>query len=748
MIVIAFLILHLGLQDSAPHSLREFVQAWCIDCHEEPRAKADLDLAVLMDRVDAGEMPDSLSRMLDRLVRRDMPPPGFDRPPDSEYRAVVEGLEQALRDHAALQPDRPRGTIARRLNRHEFGNTVRDLLELDFDAEDWLPVDEISNGFDNSGDVLSVSPLLLEKYFTIAELLARRSFPLPGRATPERLVRRGGDLSGSGKVARRGDGWWMSSRATVRGEFVLDAPGPYTLRVVVSPQQAGPDPVRMAISLDGARLGVVEVTGSSGEPFVIELEHRLDEGAHVLAASFVNDYYRPEDPDPSQRDRNVMVESLEIEGPHESSFPSRAQRRLIDRFGPLRGPATLRSIVQELADRSFRRPVEPGFVDQLLDLGPPGDPPWLRVRDAVTALLVHPRFLFRIEPQDADDPGGRPLDDWEIATRLSYFLWSTMPDDSLRRAAASGELTTPSGLAREVDRMLADERIRALGDHFASQWLQIRTLPELRPAESLFPGVGPSLLSAMHEETRRFFSEMIAEDLPITSLLDADWTWLNPELAQHYGIPGIDSGGFRKVALEGDEQSTGILRHASILLATSNPTRTSPVKRGKWVLEALLDDAPPPPPPGIPNLPEESHLAEGASLRKVLEQHRADPNCAACHLRMDALGFSLEGFDAVGRSRTVEANGMPIDDRGELPDGTVVAGAPGLRDQLLQGDSLRRFRRTLLKNLLVYALGREVDHRDDPQLVELASRLGNRATLRRMVVEITRSRSFLHRSGT
>ena len=748
MIAIACLILPLGLQDGTPHSLRDFVQAWCIDCHEEPRAKADLDLAVLMDRVDAGEMPDSLSRMLDRLVRRDMPPPGFDRPPDAEYRAVVAGLEQALRDHAALQPDRPRGTIARRLNRHEFGNTVRDLLELDFDAGEWLPVDEISNGFDNSGDVLSVSPLLLEKYFTIAELLARRSFPLPGHAAPEQLVRSGGDLTASGKVSRRGDGWWMSSRATVRGEFVLDAPGPYTLRVVASPQQAGPDPVRMAVSLDGARLGVFEVDGASGEPFVIELEHRLDEGTHVLAASFVNDYYRPEDPDPSQRDRNVMVESLQLEGPHESPFPSRAQRRLIDRFGPLRGPASLRSIVQELADRSFRRPVEPGFVDRLLELGPPGDPPWLRVRDAVTALLVHPRFLFRLEPLDAGDQAGRPLDDWEIATRLSYFLWSTMPDESLRRAAANGELTTPSGLAREVDRMLADERIRALGDHFASQWLQIRTLPELRPAESLFPGVGPSLLSAMHEETRRFFSEMIAEDLPITSLLDADWTWLNPELAEHYGIPGIDSGGFRKVALEGDEQSTGILRHASILLATSNPTRTSPVKRGKWVLEALLDDAPPPPPPGIPNLPEESHLAEGASLRKVLEQHRADPNCSACHLRMDALGFSLEGFDAVGRSRTVEVNGMPIDDRGELPDGTVVAGAPGLRDQLLQGDSLRRFRRTLLKNLLVYALGREVDHRDDPQLVELASRLGDRATLRRMVVEITRSRSFLHRAGT
>lgn len=481
---------------------------------------------------------------------------------------------------------------------------------------------------------------------------------------------------------------------------------------------------------------------------VIEVERVLDPGSHVLAVSFLNDYYKPDHPDPTQRDRNAAVDRFEIEGPMQPAFPSAIQKRLVDDFGALRRPATLRRMVQELAERAWRRPVESILVDQLCSLGPPTDPPWSRVRDAMTAILVHPRFLFRIEPGLPDLPQSmRPLDDWEIATRLSYFLWSTTPDEPLRVAASTGALSTPAGRLREVRRMLSDDRIRELGEHFATQWLQIRTLADLRPAESQFPKVDEALLVSMHEETRRFFDQMLAEDLPITRLLDADWTWLDPALAEHYGIPGVTGSGFRKVSLDAEHQSTGILRHASILLATSNPTRTSPVKRGKWILDALLDDAPPPPPPGIPNLPDGEHLEAGATLRQVMEQHRADPNCASCHLRMDAMGFSLERFDAVGRYRDASINGMSIDDRGELPDGTVIDGAVGLRDELLRGASRKRFQRTLLKKLLIYALGRGVDHRDDSQIDQLMDRLGDDPSLRCMILEIIESQPFLHRYG-
>ena len=732
-------------QSTPAIDLRPFVETWCLECHQEPRVKGDLDLEVLLERVESGEVPDGLSRMLERLKRRDMPPPDLDQPDDATYRTMIGGLQQIIREHAREQAAVPRGTIARRLNRFEYANTIRDLLEINLDVEERLPVDEIGNGFDNSGDALSVSPLLLEKYFTLAELAALRAFPDPGDVDPMVRSYSMNDLEVQGAARLRGDVWRMTSRSTIRARFVVDSGGPYRLRAMVRGQQAGPDPVRMALSLDGKRLRTVVVPDGLDVTQVIEVEHTLSAGSHRLGVSFLNDYFKPDDPDPTQRDRNAILEEIQIEGPMVPAFPSPAQARLVEQFGPLRGPATLRSMVRELAERAWRRPVDDAVVEKLCALGMPQNPPWRKVRDAMTAILVHPRYLFRIEP--APRPPGivRPLDDWEIASRLSYFLWSTMPDELLRDAAAAGELRTPAGRKRQVDRMLADERARALGDHFATQWLQIRTVTEQRPAESIFPGVDQALLESMDEETRRFFNEMIADELPISRLLDANWTWLDPALAKHYGLSDVDEGGFRKVVFEGEHRSTGILRHASVLTATSNPTRTSPVKRGKWILEALLDDAPPPPPPGIPNLPDSEHLEEGATLRQIMEQHRADPNCSACHLRMDAMGFALEGFDAVGRSRAQQANGMPIDDLGELPDGTMLNGALGLRDELLTGESFERFQRSILKNLLIYALGRGVDQRDDASLNQLMDRLGDDPSLRRMVVEIIESPSFLSR---
>ncbi|MEE2680875.1 MAG: DUF1592 domain-containing protein [Planctomycetota bacterium] len=726
--------------------LRSFAEIWCMDCHEEPRAKGDFDLEILMERVESGEAPDGLSRMLDRLTRRDMPPPDVERPDEAAYGTAIRQVQQLIQDHARTMTDTPRGTIARRLNRFEYANTLRDLLQVDLDVEDRLPVDEIGDGFDNSGDALSISPLLLEKYFSIAELASLRAFPEPGAIDPEVRTWSGDELAAEGAARLRGGEWRMNSRSTLRTRFTTESGGPYVLRALVRGQQAGPEPVRMAFFLGDERLDTFVVPDGLDVTQVIQIEHDLSPGSHVFGVAFLNDYYNPEAPDPDQRDRNAVLERIEIAGPQVPAFPSPAQIRLVEQFGALRGPLTLKKMVRELAERAWRGPVDSEAVDRLCALGTARDTPWTRVRDAMTAILVHPRYLFRLEPGDAvGNTSVRPLDDWELATRLSYFLWSTMPDDTLRSAAAAGELRTTEGRRRQIERMLADDRIHALGDHFATQWLQIRTLTELRPAESLFPDVDAALLDSMDEETRRFFNEMIADDLPISRLLDADWSWVDSSLAEHYGIPDVEAGGFRKVFLEGEHGSTGILRHASVLLATSNPTRTSPVKRGKWILEALLDDAPPPPPPGIPNLPDTDHLKEGATLRQIMEQHRADPNCSACHLRMDAMGFALEGFDAVGRYRTQQSNGMPIDDLGELPDGTLLQGALGLRDELLAKDSFVRFQRSLLKNLMIYALGRGIDDRDEATLDQLTARLGTDPSLRQMVVEIIESPAFLYR---
>jgi len=315
-------------------------------------------------------------------------------------------------------------------------------------------------------------------------------------------------------------------------------------------------------------------------------------------------------------------------------------------------------------------------------------------------------------------------------------------------AARDGRLETAVGRAEQIERMLESPKSEALSRHFATQWLQIRTLDQRLPAADLFPEVEPELLSSMDLETRRFFDELLREDLPVDRLLDADWSWLDERLARHYGIEGVTGDAFRKVFVDPPSDGAGLLRHGSVLLATSNPTRTSPVKRGKWVLEALLDDAPPPPPPGISGLPEDGEVATDATLRELLERHRADPNCAACHIRMDALGFALESFDAVGRQRRVDGLGRPIDDRGELPDGTIIEGVSGIRDALLQGDTRAEFMRSLARHLATYALGRGLDPRDDEVIDRISESFMKTPTLRSLIHEIVESRLFLYRPSS
>ncbi|MCH2144755.1 MAG: DUF1592 domain-containing protein [Phycisphaerales bacterium] len=722
--------------------IRPFMETWCIGCHEGRRSKADLDLVVMLDRIEAGELPAAIDRVIDRLDERDMPPSEEPRPGETEYDDVIHALESLLARRAERPPAR---TTIRRLGRYEYANTIRDLLGVELSIEDELPADEIGDGFDNSGDVLSVPPLLLEKYFDLAEMIASGAIADSDQviSTTERFSL--DDLEATNRGVLRRSVWMLPTRGAVFARHAIPAAGPYLLRARVRAQQAGPDPVRMGLVVDGEILESFTVEGAVDDAIEIETEVDLDAGVRDVGVMFLNDYWNPEATEPADRDRNAFVEWVELEGPIRSVYPTKLQARLLDRHGSPDEPAALRAILGSLASLAWRRPVEPNDVDALLALSDGEEPGWDRVRTGLLAMLVHPRFLFRIEAEPAPGLAERRLDGWEIATRLSYFLWSTMPDGRLRRAAATGQLDTPEGRAREVRRMIRDPRSRNLARHFATQWLQIRSVKDAIPDDELFPGVDDRLLRLMSEETERFFDEILRKGLPVTDLIDGDWSWLNQPLAAHYGIEGVQGNRMRKVriATEG-EKGTGLLRHGSILVSTSNPTRTSPVKRGKWVLEALLDDAPPPPPPGISGLPDDGAVVGELTLREMLERHRSDPECASCHLQMDALGFALEPFDAVGRPRT-EQGGMPIDALGELPDGRLVDGPTGLRDVLLDAIGLARFQRSLAMHLATYGLGRGLDLRDEAMLDRLVGALEETPTLERLILELVETDAFLLR---
>lgn len=743
-IVLAILLLspHLaGVAEDDP-ALRGFMNEHCVDCHEGVRARSDLDLTVVMDRIEAGETPASLERILERLRRRDMPPEDEPRPDEAAYEEAIGALDALV----AAAADRPpaRNTV-RRLGRHEYANTIRDLVGLELRIEQELPADEIADGFDNNGDALSVPPLLLEKYFDLAESIASAVVVPPD--VVESSVRRHGidEFEAVGRGGPNRSFWFMPTRGGAAVEVAVPADGPYRIRAAVRGKQAGPDPVLMGIRVDGELLEEFPIDTGLDVSREIAVDHDLRAGLRRVEVLFLNDYWDPDHEDPAQRDRNAALEWIEVEGPLRSVYPTRLQTRLLERFGSPEDPAVLGRMVAHLASLAWRRPVAREDVDRLLALAPGEAPAWDRLRTVLTTLLIHPRFLFRIETEPAPGESERRLDDWEIATRLAYFLWSTMPDAELRRAAANGELSRPEGRARQVRRLLEHPRSRNLARHFATQWLQIRAVRDAIPDEELFPGVDERLLGLMSEETERFFDDVLRSDLPVDVLLEGDWTWLNQPLAAHYGIEGVEGFRMRKVRLDtGTDGGTGVLRHGSVLVATSNPTRTSPVKRGKWVLEALLDDAPPPPPPGISGLPEDGQVTGERSLREMLELHRSDPECAACHEAMDTLGFALEPYDAVGRPR-VESGGLPIDARGELPDGRVVDGPTGLRDVLLDAIGRERFRRSLARHLATYALGRGLDVRDEPMLGALVESLEEDPTLERLILELVETDAFLLR---
>jgi hypothetical protein len=725
---------HAGEAPSFDAAVGEFMENHCLSCHTGKRAKGELELSRFETAASVRGAPSIWRRIARRVERGEMPPAKREQPEAAEKRAFLAWL----RTNLPAAPILPGRVTARRLNRHEYANTVRDLLGIDLPPGVSLPADDVGHGFDNIGDVLSMSPALLERYVRIGEELAERAIALPGASESPVMRVAGSDLQGDGGVNRQRGGVWIFAPGAARASFRFPSDGEYVVRIRAWGQQAGRERCRARLEIGKRSMGTVTVAATRAKPEELEVRVRAKRGVHRISARFVNDHYNPRHPNPAERDRNLMVEWIEVQGPLEPPTPPPFQSRLIPP-----GSRKLRPLVQALARRAFRRPIPDADLDRLVAAiergAPEGAALERKMRVAVVAVLVSPRFLFRVE-LDPDPKRERDLDGWELASRLSYFLWSSMPDDALFRAAATGALDEPDGLRREVRRMVRDARASAIAEHFATQWLEIGRLDQVEFDKDEFPDVDADLKSAMRAESVLFFDAVLREERDLAELLDADFTYVNQRLAKLYGIPGVRGARMRRVRLEGGRRG-GVLTQASVLACTSNPTRTSPVKRGKWVLSALLD-AEPPPPPEVVALDESDAATRSASLRDRLAAHRRDAACAVCHERMDVLGIALENFDPIGRWRTRDGR-FAIDASGVLPDGTRVEGAGGLRRVLVADPE---FARSFAKHLLTYALGRGVDENDDPVLRSiLAEWSRGKRTIPRLIEAIVVSDAFRRR---
>jgi hypothetical protein len=717
-------------------TVRPILAKYCTGCHGATKPKGGLDLAKFADEKSARSQVKTWSRVAEYVEGGLMPPEERPQPSRDEVARLVRWIKDAPAAGDCGRTFDPGRVTIRRLNRAEYNNTIRDLVGIDFHPADDFPSDDVGYGFDNIGDVLCLSPILMEKYLKAAETISEQAIIAGPKARGPVVTWDGPKLDSSGGSPADDDGRMLTSDGEIAVSHQLPSSGEYLLRIRASGDQAGPEPVRIAVRIDGKDLKRFDVTVSRGNWQECTFRQKLRQGKRRLSVAFLNDYYKPDDPDPRKRDRNLIVQSIQLEGPlyaAGATLPD-SHRRIIFQVPRTRYdiPQAAHAILERFAGRAYRRPVPEGELGRLLkfvDLAVENGDSFERgIQLAVQAILVSPQFLFRVELDSRSSRGverGRtetasvPIGDFEVASRLSYFLWSTMPDDELYRLATEGNLRTRENLERQVLRMLKDPRSQALVDNFAAQWLQLRNLKAANPDHDRFPAFDEPLRAAMARETEMFFGAIVHGDLSILNFLDSDFTYANERLAKHYGLSGVKGEQFRRVKLRGHARG-GLITQASILTVTSNPTRTSPVKRGKWVLEQILGTPPPPPPADAPPFKEEQKAVSAASLRQQMEQHRAKESCATCHSRMDPLGFGLENYDAVGAWRDKDGS-FPIDASGTLPSGSSFRGPEQLK-AVLKSRS-KEFARCLTVKLLTYALGRGLEDYDHCAVDKIVERL-------------------------
>jgi hypothetical protein len=737
---------------AAPHaetSSADFVRRYCVSCHNGRLRTAGLVLDGL-DASDPTTRPDVWEKVIRKLRSRTMPPIGSPRPDAAAYDAVATHLETALDRLAAVKPN-PSRPLLHRMNRTEYKNAIRDLLALDVDVSA-LPADDATYGFDNIADALGSSPLLLESYVTQARKISRLALGSPGMPPATTTYSTPEDLTQDYHLRDLP----LGTRGGIRVEEYMPVDGEYDIRVRLRRTAIGTirginEEHQLELTLDGKQVGLFAVgsadayrptvtneqnTAQTASKAFTADEHMhvrlsIPAGRHTIVAAFVG---KP--PVLSEQAAKPFLRSyvggnaqgglpdvdrITITGPFEGARPvesaSRAQILTCRPAAASEERPCARSILARLGRLAYRRPLQASELDLLMGFYDrerrQGDFE-AGIELALRFMLTSPQFIFRVEAEPANLASGGvyELSDFDLASRLSFFLWSSIPDDALLTAASRGELRNPGKLGPHVRRMLADPRASALVENFAGQWLYLRNLNGTRPDPLTFPDFDDNLRQSLKRETELFFSSVMQEDRSVLDLLTADYTFLNERLARHYGIPGIYGDRFRRVAVT-DPRRRGLLGQGSVLTVTSYATRTSPVLRGKWILENLLSAPPPPPPPNVPDL-DDSGSAEDLSTRERMVKHRANPACAVCHARMDPYGFGLENFDAIGRWRVSEGDGKPIDASDRLPDGTAFNGPVELRAALLRQPE--EFVKTFARKLLTYAVGRGLEYTDEPSI--------------------------------
>ena len=692
---------HLPAEPSLAGDVKPMVTSYCVRCHSGPQAAAGLDLKKLAG-VPYAVGADKWTEVARRLTAKTMPPPGAKAPPQS----VRQRVALWIANQAALQCKLadPGHVTIRRLNREEYNNTIRDLTGLNIRPADDFPSDDVGYGFDNIGDVLSTSPLLMEKYISAAEHVAETLAPL----RESRVIHFDASEMSPAKSVHDADegGRLYFSNAKCKKSVNIAVAGHYDCRVWAAGDLAGPEFPKMEVSLDsGGATTTFEVKTPRSKPQLYEVPMSLRKGPHTISIAFTNDYYDPSKP-VDQRDRNLWVGYFELVGPTDLPPPDYTHNPVV-RYEPTPSlvEPSAHKFIERFATRAYRRPVTASELDRLqklFDIGYKPDKSFeAGMQVAIEGVLVSPSFLFRVELDPKPGQTIRILNDYEIASRLSYFLWSSMPDDELFLLAREGRLHQTTVLNQQVERMIHDPKAKALADNFAGQWLQLRKLAIVDPDPKRFPGIDDAMKRDMATETETFFNAVLGGNRPISDFIDGKYTFVNERLANLYGLPGVSGSEFRRVALTGERG--GVLTQASVLTITSNPTRTSPTKRGKWVLENILGTPPPPPPPGVGQIANEQQRITATSLRQLMEEHRKNPMCAACHAKMDPIGFGMENFDAVGRWRTMDG-GFTLDTSGVLPDGRKFRGPEQLK-QILLADK-KKFAGALAEKLLTYGLGR------------------------------------------
>jgi len=734
-------------------SLERTVTQYCATCHNERNQTGATATGVLLDRVDLSrvvEKGDTWEKVIRKLRAGAMPPAGMPRPDPAAHEALLSFLETTL-DRAAAANPHPGRPAPHRLNRAEYANAVRDLLALNVDPATLLPPDDSADGFDNIADVLSVSPVLLERYLSAAATISALAVGDPKIVPGSETYRIRGDAS---QIAQNEDlppgtrgGLMATHTFPLDGEYVIKVKlleinlgavrgleYEHQLEVTVDGERVLLAPVGGPKDYTESSLNATNVVNSLAERLQVRVKVKAGQrrvGAAFLAKSAAQGANRLQS---FQRSTLIAtdhlglphVESVTISGPFNptgvSDTPSRRRLFVCRPAKASEETACARRIISTLARRAYRRPVSDADLAGLMSFYEAGRREGSFERGielATRAVLVSPKFIFRVERDPAGAAPGTPyrVSDVDLASRLSFFLWSSIPDDELLDLAARKQLRKPGVLEAQVRRMLADPRAQALVDNFAGQWLHIRNLRNTTPDKNDFPDFDDNLRQAFERELELFVGSIINEDRSVLDLMTADYTFVNERLARHYRIPNVYGPDFRRVVLK-DDVRRGLLGKGGVLTLTSHADRTSPVVRGKWILDNLLGTPPPPPPPVVPAFPEEVP-GKLMTVRQRMEQHRANPACAGCHKVMDPLGLALENFDAVGAWRTRES-GVPIDASGVLTDGTKVDGVAELRDALVRRPEV--LVGTITEKLMTYALGRTLEHHDMPAVRAIVRR--------------------------